>query len=173
MAERKLINKSDISEFFEIGKHLKDSRLDAAIMLAQRNDLVPAIGEGLYFDLCETDSALNNTLIQGENYELNGTTVYFRGIRSQIACYAYARLIRKPENKVTRAGVKQKETVNSTQVDTTEENQMIRDAYSMAKKFEQQTNQYLEQNISNYPLAQQTEGMQLPRKSGFNISRVW
>ncbi|MCK5616275.1 hypothetical protein KAR91_81185, partial [Candidatus Pacearchaeota archaeon] len=164
MAERKLINKSDISEFFEIGKNLNASRVDTAIMLAQRNDLVPAIGEGLYFDLCENETILNDTLIQGEEYELQGTTVYFRGIRAQIACYAYARLIRKAENRITRSGLKQKETANSLQVDTTEENQMIRDAYSMAKKFETQTNKYLQENISDYPLAQQTEGMQLPRK---------
>ena len=172
MAERKLINKSDITEFFEIGKNLNASRIDTAIMLAQRNDLVPAIGEGLYFDLCETETSLNDTLIQGEDYELQGTTVYFRGIRAQIACYAYARLIRKSENRITRAGLKQKETVNSLQVDTTEENQMIRDAFSMAKKFEKQTNQYLQENISDYPLAQQTEGMQLPRKSSFRISKI-
>lgn len=173
MAEKKLITGNDISEFYKIGKNLDPDVIDRAIMLAQRNDLVPIIGEGLYFDLCEnTDSATNATLIEGENYELDGTTVYYRGIRAQIACYAAARLLRKPENGITRAGVKQKELANSVQVDTTTENQMIRDAYSMAKKFEIQTLRYIDENINDYPLFNKTEGMQRPRKNSFRIHRV-
>ena len=173
MAEKKLITRGDISEFYKIGKNLDQDRVDMAIMLAQRNDLVPIIGEGLYFDLCEnTDSTNNAKLIEGENYDLDGTTVYYRGIRAQVACYAAARLMRKPENAITRAGVKQKELTNSLPVETTTENQMIRDAYSMAKKFEKQTLRYLDENIDEYPLFNQTEGMQRPRKNSFRIHRV-
>lgn len=173
MAEKKLITGSDISEFYKIGKNLDSDRIDMAIMLAQRNDLVPVIGEGLYFDLCEnTTSVTNAKLIEGENYDLDGTTVYYRGIRAQVACYAAARLMRKPENMITRAGVKQKELVNSIPVDTTVENQMIRDAYSMAKKFEIQTLRYLDENIDDYPLFNQTQGKQRPRKNSFRIHRI-
>lgn len=171
--EQKLITRSDIGEYFEVGKNLDQSRIDSAIMLAQQNDLEPVLGGALYRDLCEDPDSVNNSLlIQGEDYELNGATIYYRGVRAQLACYAYARLIRKPANMVTRSGVKQKENVNSLPVDTTVENQMIRDAYSRAKKFERDTVQYLDQNLDTFPLYNQTQGREYPRKQSFRISRV-
>jgi len=173
MAEQKLITKSDISEFFEIGKNLDNSRIEAAVMLAQQNDLEPILGGALYRDLCEDPDGVNNALLlQGEDYELNGATIYYRGVRAQLSCYAYARLIRKPSNMVTRSGVKQKENVNSLPVDTTVENQMIRDAYSRAKKFEKDTIQYLDEHLTEYPLYNQSQGKQFPRKKTFRISRL-
>lgn len=173
MAERKLITKDDIDEFFKLGKNLDLEKLNIAIITAQQNDLEPVIGSALYLFVNENpDDAKVIDLLQGKSYTYQSETIYFRGMRAQISAYAFARFVRDNEVNHTRAGTKIKTSDQSETVESTQTNQRVRDAFSRAKKYEADTLMYLDQNRSDYPLFERSVGTTRNRNNSFRLTRI-
>lgn len=173
MAERKLITKDDIDEFFKLSKNLDLEKLNIAIITAQQNDLEPVIGSALYLFLNENpDDSKVQDLVQGKTYTYHSETIYFRGIRAQLSAYAFARFVRDNEVNHTRAGMKTKISDQSETVDNPQTNQRVRDAFSRAKKYEEDTLRFLDQNRSDYPLFESGSLRGSTRNQSFRMTRI-
>ena len=173
MAERILITRNDIEEFFPIGKNVPNERLLQHILRAQQSDLKPWLGSELYFLFVENFSeAIYQTLYNGGEYDYQGNTIYFGGIRQLLVAWAYARLYEANTDFVTRGGNKRKDTEESTPQEQVVTNTRNTEAQSEALRLQAEMSQFLDQNRSTYPKWQHREGAAAEARTSFRITKV-
>lgn len=107
----------------------------AYIMEAQANDLRLAVGDALYSWLGdETHRATPEgvLLLNGGTFTDDGGDHVFRGLKTALAYYAYARITMGGNMEVTRVGSINRESGNSSRSDWQERNQTARDCRATA-----------------------------------------
>jgi len=153
MAEILLIGKPDILETWWIGKNLDDGRINPHILRAQQSDLKPFLGDALYHDfVTNVVDPKYQELLNGVEYNLQGETIFFNGVKPLLAAWAYARVVGNNQVFTTRGGVTVKDTEESTQHPNTLVQQRDRDAQSEALRLQHEVYNYLNQNRTKYPL---------------------
>jgi len=171
--ETLLITRADIEKVYPIGKNINDDRLDTYIQRAQQSDLKPFLGAPMYWELFNsaTDPEIID-LMDGVEYEWDGKTIFWNGLKQLLAIYAHRRLIQKNSTFVTRGGVVRKETEESSQETDPQIQQGGRDSRSDAGRMEREALQFLDNKRTDYPAwnntAQKNEGL----KSGFRIDII-
>ena len=73
---------------------------------------------------------------------------------------------------MTRGGLKRKLTEQSENEDDSQINQETRDARSEAVRLENETNEYLDQERSNYPNWNNQDRFNEGKKTGFRIIKI-
>lgn len=85
-----LITRAEIQLYKQLSNSIHNDKLNELILQSQMVDLLPLLGEQLYYDV------LNNTdtyteLLDGCLYEYNGITYTNVGLKAVLAHYTYAR----------------------------------------------------------------------------------
>jgi hypothetical protein len=173
-AETLLITRTDILEYYHIGKNIPDSRLNPLILRAQQSDLKDFIGAAMYHELFESPSDPNIVaLLDGVEFEnSNNDTVFFGGLKQLLSVYSYRRLVQKDSVFVTRGGVKSKITEESEQETDGQINQEARNARGDAGRLEGEAWEYLDENRDKYPLWDQAPRKNQGLKAAFRITRL-
>ena len=172
MSEALLITKDDIDNFWNIGKNISEPIINNHILRGQQVDLKPFIGDHFYwFVVNNIGDAQIIKLLDGEEYERNGKTVLFGGLKQLLAAYSYRRLV-GGETFVTRGGSKRKLTEESENEDDSQINQEARGARSEAARLEGETNEYLDQERKNYPNWNNQDRFNDGKKTGFRITKI-
>jgi len=177
MSEQIIIAKSDINEYYNIGKNINQDRVDPHIRAAQVQDLQPILGKPLYYAFIEDYNGTNfatpiyAALFAGKVYKgYDGKDIYFRGVKPMLIAFAYDRLVGGNSIHVTRGGVGKKakeEVENDTSAEIL---QMVRSAKSDANQYKHELLDFLNQESANYTLWKgSTEGS--GTKTAFNITR--
>ena len=151
MAETQLITKADILETWHMGKNLNDDRINPNILRAQQSDLKPFLGDALYHDFITnlTDPKYQD-LLNGKEYNLDGNTIFFNGVKPLLAAWSYARIIGNNQVFVSRGGVTGKVTENSDAQPNPLVQQRDRDAKSEALRLQYEVYNFLDQNNATY-----------------------
>ena len=112
-----LITRGEIQQYKQLSNSIHNNKLNELVLQAQMVDLLPLLGEQLYYDI------LNNTenyteLLDGCLYEYNGVTYTNVGLKAVLAHYFYARYSLYGDVVDTAFGLKEKLNADvSKQVD--------------------------------------------------------
>lgn len=150
-----LINITDFVENKFLTQNLDSSDIDPVIREAQDFDLKPVLGAALFQDMMDNLTvAKYRTLLDGENYTPTGATspIHFTGLKAVLKYYVYARLLVVDGVKSTNSGFVQKSLENSERIAGTQRTQMIAQARSGAKAYEDEMISYLNNYSTTYPL---------------------
>lgn len=133
----------------ELEENIKDAPIESAIRQAQDLDIVPIIGSGLFNQIIsqlpstqggsDTLSAANENLL--DNY-----------LNPALAEYAYARMLPALHYKVTTKGIQTRNTETSDPVDAGVLNKLIDSARQVAEQYGQRLVNFLQANLTTYPL---------------------
>ncbi len=176
MAEAIIITKEEIREFWPISKNINDDRLNPSVRRAQQADLKPFLGEPFYYAFVEgmegTPSEPYQKLFDGGSFEISGQTVYFSGVKALLAAYCYYRFLKQNPVHVTRAGNKNKNDENSSEIDRAEIAIKSNEAKSEGIRLQVEIERFLNENRSDYPLWQKGTSLEEPPQTGFSFMKV-
>ena len=172
-----LINIDDIREYRDVALNINQNKIDTAILDAQRQDLRSVLGDPLYLDFTKkvflkTDADFDKyqELLNGKEYTLNNFTLEFYGVKPMLVRYAYARLAKTGNKKVTRYGQVKKITDQSNPVSSEENFEDVTDARSSALVYQEDLIKFLTNNTTIYPLWDVDETTAPSNSSGFEFT---
>lgn len=112
-----LITRQEIQQYKQLSNSIHDNKLNELILQAQMVDLLPLLGEQLYYDVLN-NTATYNELLEGCLYDYNGITYTNVGLKAVLAHYTYARYALYGDVVDTAFGLKEKLNADvSKQVD--------------------------------------------------------
>lgn len=156
------------------------NKVEGAIMEVMEMDVKSALGDALYIDLLESapegtfDTTFDGTftgeyekyetLMQGGKYTTKcGNVKLFKGLKSAIAYYAYARLIELGVFELTRAGAVVKTGENSQRASSSQIAITTNRIYSTAGHYLRDCQAYLAHNREQFPLFTKGVGLRANR----------
>ncbi|MCL1933981.1 MAG: hypothetical protein FWF53_09260 [Candidatus Azobacteroides sp.] len=146
-----------------VSAHLDDGRIEIYIDEAEQLNIKPVIGDELFIDLLEYVDASDKsqfpvayeTLLDGGIYEQTrcGTTgkKTFKGLRSALEYYVYAKLVKNNDDNVTRFGFVNKDEDYSSRPSLNIKLAAEKDALSVADGYRSDCIDYLKENSKNIP----------------------
>lgn len=138
---------------------------------AQELDLRPALGPALYYDLIKNRSEQRNIdLLDGKEYDYNGDTIFFEGLRPVLVYFAHARYIRSANVQSTSAGLVVKQTPESTPASEKTIAGMIAQSNSAAVSYLNEAVRFLNENRADYTLWKSSVNAR--SKRGIKISAI-
>jgi len=152
-AEQQLIQRQELTTYYDVSKNFDETRLNAHIMRAQRNDVQHVLGAELYYDMMQDLNAVKyQLLLNGGTYDKQSRTIYFQGVNELLASFAYSRVLGNNDTFVGNKGNKIKLSDESTEQTKVEVNVKAREAYSEALNIADSLKGFLEDNPDDYPL---------------------
>lgn len=151
----RLISITDFTNNKYLSQNLDARDVDPVIDEAQEFDLKPVLGRELYLDFINNLSdAKYQDLLNGKEYTPTGYTnpVKFVGVKEVLKYYIYARMVLLDGVKNTNSGFVQKTLENSTRLSGTQRTQMIAQARSGARAYEDEMVFYLNNFYTTYTL---------------------
>ena len=94
-------------------------------------------------------------MLDGGVYEdKNGYKKSLTGLKTALAYYTYARVVKNGDRNVTRFGLVQKESEYSSHTELKEKVMAYNDAFSIADRYLKECVMFLDENNEDYPLYQ-------------------
>lgn len=147
-----LIDIDDINDLARpISAHVDKTKVMTYIREAQDLDVKPSIGSAMFYDIIKNPAKYNDLLCGGDYKDDCGATRSFCGLKTAIAYYAYARIVKNIDMNVTRFGVVQKDDEYSSHVAFKEKNMQYNDAFAIADGYLSECIDYLNYNKREYP----------------------
>lgn len=136
-----------IIEVEEIDSLARPCTVDEDIALryieeSELQDIKPLVGDALFFDIVE-NRAKYALLLDGGIYESKGEKHGFVGLKTTLAYYVWARMVKCSVNHLTRYGYVAKNDDNSHSVDWKERQSAYNDAYAVADGYMKECLEYL------------------------------
>lgn len=173
-----LIKNKDIREYRSISDNFSQDKMDRWILEAQRMDIRPILGDAFYHDFVENFDVTGHAeytnyqnLLNGTTYTHNSETIKFEGLKPCVVYYTYARMIKNQQINVNPFSVTQKLVQESQQVSSATLKMQVDDAISSAVVYQQETVQFLETQISLYPLWTQRDSA-VVRRGALNFFKA-
>lgn len=149
---QQLITISEVSELSrDMSKHVDENRINSYIRESQEIDIKAALGDALYIDVLTTPENYTE-LLNGTEYEVCGRKKVFSGLKTALAYYVYARVVKNNDGYVTRFGYVNKDSDYSNRPDIREKVMAYNDAFSIADKYLKECVEYLNDNRDKFPL---------------------
>lgn len=163
---KNLILASDVATFSRpITDKIDASRVGAYIAEVQQVKLKKALGSALLLDLCENETAANNLLLNGGQYETNGARVALRGLKVALAYFTYAKLVINNPVNITRFGAKTVNSEHSQSIDWKQLSAIASDAESYGDDCLSEVLALLKAKSQDYPHFKSAESKSLRGKS--------
>ena len=132
--------------------HIDEDKIETYIRESESIDIKSALGDELYLDVKE-HSEKYELLLYGGTYEDNrGEKKMFMGIKTALAYYTYARIVKNGDGNVTRYGFVQKEDEYSSRPDIKEKVMAYNYAFSIADRYLKECVLFLNEKNDEYPL---------------------
>lgn len=136
----------------DMSQHVDKQRLEVYIRESENLDLKGALGDALFLDVKEHPEKYS-VLLDGGVYEIEcGDKKVFTGLKSALAYYTFARIIKNGDGNVTRFGFVNKESSDSSRPDIKEKVMAYNDAFSVANTYLKECVSYLNNNKQRFPL---------------------
>lgn len=151
----RLISITDFTNNKYLSQNLDDRDIDPIIDEAQEFDLKPVLGRELYLDFITNVTATKyQDLLNGKTYTPTGSTspIEFKGLKEVLKYYVYKRMIVLGGVKSTNSGFVLKTLENSERIPATQMAQMIAQAASGARAYEDDMVLFLNNFHTTYPL---------------------
>lgn len=133
-----------------MSSHVDKKVLESLIQETENMDIVPALGVALVRELSETTSnEYHITLLEGGYY--NDGKAHLQGLKSAMAYYVQAKLVKTNDNQITRFGVMQKDSEYGTRPSLAERNDQYNDLCSIADQYLRDALDYIAQHEEHFP----------------------
>ena len=153
-----VITVDDIAAIKPISDNIDSAkRIMPYVIEAQDLDVRPFLGEPLFYAFIEGVLAspqveIYADLLNGKEYVKDENTIYFDGLKTVIAYFAYARFLKNQSTQVTRFGVTKKITDYSEPVTDEKIADLSGEARSNAMGYLAQVETFLDENDATYTL---------------------
>lgn len=142
--------------------HLDKNEVETYLKESENIDLRMNLGDALFLDLKEHPE--NYTLLlNGGIYEDGKGRRLLTGLKSALAYYTFARVVKNKDGQVTRFGFMNKEGEYSSRVDLKEKVMAYNDAFSVADTYMKEVVSYLNLNKKKFPLYKGNGGIKANR----------
>lgn len=132
--------------------HVDEDKIETYIRESESIDIKSALGDAFYLDVREHPEKYA-LLLDGGTYEDKcGEKKIFMGIKTALAYYTYARIVKNGDFNVTRYGLMQKEDEYSSRPDIKEKVMAYNDAFSIADRYLKECVMFLDDRKEEYPL---------------------
>lgn len=135
-----------------ISIHLDDKDIEVYIRESENIDMKNALGDELLIDI-KNNPDKYNILLNGGEYEseCKGKRTIV-GLKSALAYYTYARMVKNGDGNVTRFGYVEKNDEYSSRPDMKEKVIAYNDAFNIADRYLKECVQYLNDRNKDFPL---------------------
>lgn len=149
----RLIKANEVTDLSRpISGHIDDKKINTYIRESEDIDLKSSLGDELLMDIRLNPEKYNDLLNGGEYKDKCGYKHTFSGLKTALAYYTYARIVKNNDINVTRFGVTFKEDDYSNKVSVKERVLAYNDAFSVADKYLHECVLFLSANKEKYPL---------------------
>lgn len=149
----RLIKANEVTDLSRpISGHIDDKKINTYIRESEDIDLKSSLGDELLMDIRLNPEKYNDLLNGGEYKDKCGYKHTFSGLKTALAYYTYARIVKNNDINVTRFGVTFKEDDYSNKVNVKERVLAYNDAFSIADKYLHECVLFLSVNKEKYPL---------------------
>lgn len=136
----------------DMSNHVDKSKIEVYLRESENIDIKNALGDSLFLDLKEHPDKYK-TLLEGGVYETEyGDKKVLTGLKSALAYYTFARLVKNGDGNVTRFGFVNKESDYSSHSEFREKLMAYNDAFDVANKYLKECVIYLNCNKNLFPL---------------------
>ncbi|WP_207426000.1 hypothetical protein [Pedobacter sp. SYSU D00535] len=171
-----LITKADFIPYVDLPANVDAvKKINMHIEHAQQFDLKPLLGDVLYYDLLKNSTEEKYvTLLDGQEYEVNGVPVLFKGLKPAIVHFATARVLPNISSQITPSGMFQKRNEFSDPVDFRDISRQVKYFESLAHGYWAEARAFLDQNSDTYThwRSNKCESPRASRNSGARIYGV-
>lgn len=136
----------------DIGQNISETKINIFIEESENIDIKSALGDPLFLDLKDNPELYSKLLDGGEYLTDKKEKRTFSGLKSAIAYYVYARIVKNGDGHVTRMGFVNKESEYSTRPDIKEKVMAYNDAFSIADRYLKECVRYLDDCKSIFPM---------------------
>lgn len=148
-----LITTLDVSSLSRgMSVHVDEDKIETYIRESESIDIKSALGDALYLDVKENPEKYELLLDGGMYEDKCGEKKIFMGIKTALAYYTYARIVKNGDFNMTRYGLMQKEDEYSSRPDIKEKVMAYNDAFSIADRYLKECVRFLEEKKADYPL---------------------
>lgn len=154
MAAILLINKNDFADFKTISRGVEIERIETFIIEAQDFDLKEVMCRNFFFDVLKNYQApAYQKLIHGETYtDSDQNEIEFKGLKSVLVYFAYARYILRGGVVDTGFGFVQKKTEFSDPISDKEKRDLRDKSRQDAMAYWKECEIYLNEKIETFPV---------------------
>lgn len=131
--------------------HVDEEKIETYIRESESIDIKPALGDAFYLDVKEHPEKYE-LLLDGGVYEGKNGKRLLTGLKTALAYYTYARIVKNGDSNVTRYGLVQKESEYSSHIEFKEKVMAYDDAFSIADRYLKECVMFLNENKEEYPL---------------------
>lgn len=132
--------------------HIDEEKINAYIRESEDIDLRGALGDALLLDIKDNPERYG-TLLNGGVYEDTcGAKHVLTGLKTALAYFVYARMVKNADDNVTRFGFVNKDGDYSSRPDYRDKSMTYNDAYSVAASYLKECVAFLNANKEDYPL---------------------
>lgn len=133
-----------------MSSHVDKRVLESLIEETENMDIIPALGVALVRELSEpTENEYYITLLEGGDY--NDGRAHLQGLKSAMAYYVQAKLVKSNDNQITRFGVMQKDSEYATRPSLAERNDQYNDLCSIADQYLRDALDYIACHSEHFP----------------------
>ena len=132
--------------------HVSDDKIGIYLGEAENLDIKPVLGDALFLDIKANPDKYELLLSGGEYTAKCGEKRLFVGLKSALAYYAYARLVKNGDGNVTRFGFVNKDYEYGNRPEYKEKQIAYNDAFDVASRYMKECVDYLSENRKDYPL---------------------
>ena len=164
-----IITPEEVREYGRaMSSHIDKKVLEVLIQETENMDIRPVLGAVFFQNLVEADreEPFIKLLLNGGYYphifdpafdatfqqEAIVLDAHFQGLKSAVAYYVQAKLVKTNDNQITRFGVMQKDSEYGTRPSLAERNDQYNDLASVADQYLRDTLEYLNIYRERYPL---------------------
>ena len=176
MIDELLLSKEDFKPYRDISENVDLDRLDPWILEAQKQEMRAFLGPELYLAMIKDYPAggpfpAGRFLVLWEGVDVD-EKYRFYGLKPAIIYFAYARFLKNQKTVVTRFGVRNFDNDTSEQQADAATRTRQGEAQSMAVSMQADTEQFLNDNPTDYPEFNRANGAQNQKNIYHNVRRV-
>lgn len=136
----------------DMSQHIDKSKIEVYLRESENIDVKSALGDTLFIDVKEHPEKYS-VLLDGGVYETEcGEKKVFAGLKTALAYYAFARIVKNGDGNVTRFGLVKKESEYSSNSDLKEKVMAYNDAFYVADRYLKECVRYLDDCKNQFPL---------------------
>lgn len=142
--------------------HMDKKEIETYIKESENIDLRMALGDAMLLDLKEHPEKYT-LLLDGGIYEDGKGRRLLTGLKSALAYYTFARVVKNKDGQVTRFGFVNKDEEYSSRPNLKEKVMAYNDAFSVADSYMKEVVNYLKLNKEKFPLYKGNGGIKANR----------
>lgn len=147
-----LITTDEVSKLTRgMSVYVSGDKIEAYVREAENMDVRPALGDALFLDIKAFPDKYELLLSGGEYEAKCGGKRILVGLKSALAYYSYARIVKNIDGNVTRFGYVNKDNEYSSRPEFREKLQAYNDAFDVASRYMKECVDYLNENKDKFP----------------------